>query len=430
MSGKLFESLQRALGLDDESIGQVVSRAESLSGSELEQFLGEILGPGSAVTEEYLTSRGLSSGSGAQSSRQSGRQSGRQSAPRSGSSTPSRSNTALPELNSNNRLQHGVYQYSKGAWDPNQNQTKKTKQGQKSKSSSSQNKVKVDSLKDIEQALKQLELASRDQDKRKLCNCRAMRHGLFEFAPNCLNCGKIICVKEGLGPCLECGTPLVSNEQMANITQILRQEKDHIASTMGRKAREAAGLDSGVTVSQLGLKNYSSQDAVKQAQDRLNQLLEYQDTAAQRTRIVDQYSDFETPDQGLNQWASPLEQAQQLKRQQKQMRKLEQQRLAMSGRGKKVVSIDLKGNKIYAEERDVIDDESDDSDSDAQAQLEEQAAKNRAKVKSYWSPAEYGKNFIKPTYSPAVKQKIKANKYATYGGGVVAMDDDDRALEM
>jgi hypothetical protein len=47
-----------------------------------------------------------------------------------------------------------------------------------------------------------------------------------------------------------------------------------------------------------------------------------------------------------------MEQAQQLKRQQRQLRKLQEQQLARAGRGKKVISIDLKGNKAYMEEKD------------------------------------------------------------------------------
>jgi hypothetical protein len=38
--------------------------------------------------------------------------------------------------------------------------------------------------------------------ERHLCECQAVDHKLVG---NCISCGKIICAKEGLGPCLFCG---------------------------------------------------------------------------------------------------------------------------------------------------------------------------------------------------------------------------------
>lgn len=38
---------------------------------------------------------------------------------------------------------------------------------------------------------------------RKLCDCQAQIHPLIG---NCLKCGKIICTREGEGPCLFCGS--------------------------------------------------------------------------------------------------------------------------------------------------------------------------------------------------------------------------------
>src|SRR5690606_30060860 len=40
------------------------------------------------------------------------------------------------------------------------------------------------------------------------CGCQARRHDLLKAAPNCLACGHIVCVAEGLGPCPFCGSAL------------------------------------------------------------------------------------------------------------------------------------------------------------------------------------------------------------------------------
>jgi len=41
-----------------------------------------------------------------------------------------------------------------------------------------------------------------DEVKREECNCQATLHILVN---NCLACGKIVCSKEGPGPCFFCG---------------------------------------------------------------------------------------------------------------------------------------------------------------------------------------------------------------------------------
>ena len=42
------------------------------------------------------------------------------------------------------------------------------------------------------------------------CECQAVKHGLVS---NCLGCGRIVCSQEGSGPCLFCGTLVVTREE-------------------------------------------------------------------------------------------------------------------------------------------------------------------------------------------------------------------------
>lgn len=66
----------------------------------------------------------------------------------------------------------------------------------------------------LETALKELNIKT-DTKKRKPCQCQATKHELLTVAPNCLNCGKIICVAEGVGPCTFCHLPILSSDQEA-----------------------------------------------------------------------------------------------------------------------------------------------------------------------------------------------------------------------
>ncbi|RCH80223.1 hypothetical protein CU097_000882, partial [Rhizopus azygosporus] len=66
----------------------------------------------------------------------------------------------------------------------------------------------------LETALKELNIKT-DTKKRKPCQCQATKHELLTVAPNCLNCGKIICVAEGVGPCTFCHLPILSSDKEA-----------------------------------------------------------------------------------------------------------------------------------------------------------------------------------------------------------------------
>ena len=90
-------------------------------------------------------------------------------------------------------------------------------------------------LSDLDSAIRSLEiqtnpsLASGGDDATALakrqCNCMATRHPLLDIAPNCTKCGKIICVKEGLGPCTYCGSALLSGEDIAKVLRVLKDER-------------------------------------------------------------------------------------------------------------------------------------------------------------------------------------------------------------
>jgi hypothetical protein len=427
----LIEILKSNLGLDSESAEQIADHAKTLSDPDARIFLLEMLGDSSKIQQYFrlkVTSRTKGEMNLVSYREQSPHHIEGLKANSTTKVTPTGSNQTSPKSSrpstpvgpgSNNEKQ---FKYHRGVWEHDTG--KKKQQNPAKPSSKSSSKIKVDSLADIDAALKQLDITN---GKREPCNCMATRHPLLEIAPNCLNCGKIICAKEGLGPCTFCGKQLLSNEELAQINQVLIQEKEEITASMGKKARKQAGIDSGITVSSLG----QTANALGNAQQRLDTLLQYQASGAERTKIIDQVSDFELPSYGVNKWASPMEQAQQLKRQQRQLRKLQEQQLARAGRGKKVISIDLKGNKVYMEEKDAPLEE---AASEDESEIIEVPTELSKRPSTYWNPATYGKNFVKPTYAIVNRETPKPHNLSAELNDnvnrVQTVDDETRALEL
>src|SRR3954453_19390002 len=82
----------------------------------------------------------------------------------------------------------------------------------------------TNNISDLTAAIAALEVSKNPTlEERRKCNCYASLHPLFDPAPNCMNCGKIICSLEGLQPCSFCGTPLLSPEEVQGMIKELRE---------------------------------------------------------------------------------------------------------------------------------------------------------------------------------------------------------------
>ncbi|KAL5119023.1 hypothetical protein ACEQ8H_003152 [Pleosporales sp. CAS-2024a] len=217
-------------------------------------------------------------------------------------------------------------------------------------------------LNDLESAIRALEiqtnptLSSQDDKKRK-CNCMATRHPLLDAAPNCLNCGKIICVKEGIGPCTFCNTPLLSSGEIQDMVRVLRDErgKEKMAANNASQKRAHVSLAprpfstprSTTPMSSNPASDVDSEsEKLAKAKQHRDKLLAFQAQNAKRTQVHDEAADFETTTAGLSMWASPQERAMQLKRQQKALREQEWNARPEYEKRKVVASIDVAGGKI------------------------------------------------------------------------------------
>ncbi|KAF2202122.1 zf-C2HC5-domain-containing protein [Delitschia confertaspora ATCC 74209] len=216
-------------------------------------------------------------------------------------------------------------------------------------------------LNDLDSAIRALEMqtnpslsSSQDNAKRR-CNCMATRHPLLEAAPNCLNCGKIICVKEGIGPCTFCNTPLLSSNEIQTMVRVLREERGKekmAANNANQKRAEVAvaprpfSAPKATTPVSSNPVSDSESEKLAKAKAHRDKLLAFQAQNARRTQVHDEASDFDTPTSGLSMWASPQERAMQLKRQQKALREQEWNARPEYEKRKVVASIDLIGGKI------------------------------------------------------------------------------------
>lgn len=359
-------------------------------------------------------------------------------------------------------------------------------------------KKNLDNLRDIEAALNDLEVekAATELDQslkntRRVCNCMATRHPLFEVAPNCLNCGKIICSKEGLQPCSFCGRELLSDKEKHEIINILKSEKglldvkkerptdkavqqqpSHMKPKKGIKvsvgtgenlwkAQEAALKKADEERRKLNemkeldeqkkkeleqqiseLEHYEKTKDINpdllKAQERLNTLLDFQATGAERTRIIDNAADFEMPLQSSgSMWLSPVERALQLKKLQRQQRKYEEQKKERTGRTKKVMEMVIRDGKVKMVERHVEADttEHDDEIKDLQEEIQqEKIDQELSMAKNTWDYENDDKKWARPVYvgndKPTAEQDgstIPRHSKVQFGDG---LDHDELLVAM
>ncbi|KAH3662491.1 hypothetical protein OGAPHI_005743 [Ogataea philodendri] len=332
--------------------------------------------------------------------------------------------------------------------------------------SKSHKNVKLDNLKELDDALVELE----SQQGGRVCNCNATRHPLFEMFPNCLNCGKIICVKEGLQPCSFCGKDLLTTEERRQIAAVLLKEKDEINGVKRPVVVEKVKPKKNkitISVSSAGQNNFKVQDqlfkriekrkeleretleknrkekeeleqAVKKieymeatkdkdaellkAEQRLDTLLNFQASGSQRTKIIDQASDFEVPANNLSPWATPVERALQLKKQQQEMKRLEQEEKKRTGRGQKMIDMSIKDGKVVMNEVDVeleSDGEIEKLENEMNVQGLQQLEKNSQNIWDYENEA---KRWNKPKYVGHLDENGAPEKVVS--GGVVQFGED------
>ncbi|RJE18098.1 C2HC5 finger protein [Aspergillus sclerotialis] len=214
---------------------------------------------------------------------------------------------------------------------------KQSRHGTPRTASPSKGSLTTNNINDLTAAIAALEVSTNPTlgKGRQKCTCYASIHPLFTPAPNCLNCGKIICALEGLQPCSFCGTPLLSADEIQSMIRELRAER---GQEKMRAHNEGHQRDSSP-----GVGSSNQLDAAKAHRDKL---LQFQAQNAKRTRVVDEAADFETPNLAATLWMSPAQRALALKKQQRVLREMEDKARPEWEKKKTIMSLDIKGGRV------------------------------------------------------------------------------------
>lgn len=68
------------------------------------------------------------------------------------------------------------------------------------------------------------------------CDCEANRHALIN---NCLNCGRIVCIQEGSGPCFFCGELVCFPEEQILLRTNTKQADNLYKKLMDQKPNKS-----------------------------------------------------------------------------------------------------------------------------------------------------------------------------------------------
>ena len=157
-------------------------------------------------------------------------------------------------------------------------------------------------LEEIDSALQSISITS--NPKRHECGCFGTIHDVYPICPNCLTCGRIICVAEGLGKCFFCGEELIDESQRDELVRELRIERGQAKTReANEKVKKVRSGNTGKRVwatkvgGQVGSMVYETEtsetssgyvtpNAYFEAEKRRDELLEFDRTFAERTKII------------------------------------------------------------------------------------------------------------------------------------------------
>jgi Putative zinc finger motif, C2HC5-type len=218
--------------------------------------------------------------------------------------------------------------------------------------STRQKATTTSSTNDLTSAIAALELSTNPSlsSEKRQCACNASIHPLFDTAPNCLSCGKIICALEGLQPCSFCNSPVLSKEQVQTMIRALKEERGQEKMAAHNAAASHSGRATPVIGSRVATPETSGDEAsraIAEARAHRDRLLAFQRENAQRTKVHDEAADFDiTGTPGSTQWMSPVQRAAALKKQQKYMRELEQANRPDWEKKRTVMSMSIRNGKL------------------------------------------------------------------------------------
>ncbi|KTW30656.1 hypothetical protein T552_00371 [Pneumocystis carinii B80] len=269
--------------------------------------------------------------------------------------------------------------------------------------------LKLNSLSEINSALKNLELKDVKSQGGKKCYCQARKHPLNQLIPNCLTCGKIICIVEGINSCSFCDTPLLLREQRMDLIKQLRMERANVLNN-SKKETVTKNMKQFYSTCYVGSNSINLEEYQKKIQDAendKNKLLEL-DRSDMFNKIIDEAADFDPYDR----WISSSERYLMLEKQRKAL-------VAMNTPKKRVMTIDSSG-KVTVTSANTDDEENEENIEKEKSEL---SSLNTKRVHPYCDKT------YKPVYiatdSTIVKNYPKELDYILKSGISKVQDDRD-----
>ncbi|EGD72426.1 zinc finger domain-containing protein [Salpingoeca rosetta] len=179
---------------------------------------------------------------------------------------------------------------------------------------------------------------------RQPCECLATTHALIN---NCLQCGRIVCEQEGMGPCMTCGALVVTPDK-----QQLLQRNSIQAKKFLERLMKSTNVDSKMDMdvfrrSALVSGGKDVTEGLARALARKNMLLDFDRNSAKRTRVIDDQADYFSTD--ANKYLS-RKQRDELRAREEQLRQEQK-----DARRNRTITIDFAGRRVIDSGPQVVD---------------------------------------------------------------------------
>jgi hypothetical protein len=171
---------------------------------------------------------------------------------------------------------------------------------------------------------------------RHVCQCLAQKHDLVN---NCVECGRIVCSQEGAGPCIFCGSlifPPDEEKMLAKDSKKAQKIKEKLIKQYNLQEGERAFEHFKTVQSSIGL---------EKAVHHKDKLLDFDQTSAQRTHVLDDERDFFNVD--ATSWKSPQEKAALVQREEELREK------KFGSHRNRAVTLDIAGRRVVEEHSEI-----------------------------------------------------------------------------
>ena len=169
------------------------------------------------------------------------------------------------------------------------------------------------------------------------CECLGQKHQLVN---NCTECGRIVCMQEGSGPCYFCGALVCTREEQ----EILARNSKKSQKLYQKLLTQAIDGDSVAKTENAGKKSVGDK-GLQEAIAHKNKLIEYDKSGVRRTKVIDDECDYFSSDS--NRWL-PKKERDALRRKEEELREKRH-----GSRREMKVTLDFAGRKVIDENEPV-----------------------------------------------------------------------------